>query len=56
MRVLVSVNLLGTAEGVAFTEAALGHTLADILAQWATLQPFLLDLGDEALQLAEELS
>lgn len=55
MRVLVSVNLLGTPEGVAFTESAIGHDIDACLAQWATLQPFLLDLGDEALQLANEL-
>lgn len=55
MRVLICVNLLGTPEGVAFTEAAIGHKLSACLAQWAALQPFLLDLGDEALRLAEEL-
>ncbi len=39
MRILVSMNLLGTPEGVAFTEAVIGYKLADYLAQWATLQP-----------------
>ena len=32
-------------------EAWIGHPLDDILAQWALLQPFLLDLGDEAIGL-----
>jgi hypothetical protein len=44
-----------TDDGVRSIEAAIGHQLDDILEQWAMVQPFLLDLGDEALRLADEL-
>jgi hypothetical protein len=36
-------------------ESIVGHSLDEILDQEATIQPFLLDLGDEALQLMESL-
>ena len=46
---------LSSEEGVHAMESSLGHKLNDILEQWATIQPFLLDLGDEALKLVDEL-
>ena len=52
---ITGVIVLSTAEGVCDFELNIGHKLDDILEQWATTQPFLLDLGDEALQLANEL-
>ncbi len=53
--IVVGVISLATAEGRRDTELNIGHKLDAIFAQWATTQPFLLDLGDEALQLANEL-
>ena len=44
-----------TAEGVRRHEQNLGLDLNEILARWAVVHRFLLDLGDEALQLMEEL-
>jgi hypothetical protein len=44
-----------TDDGVRSMEATIGYQLNDILEQWATIQPFLLDLGDEALRLVDEL-
>ena len=46
---------LSSEEGVHDLESVLGHKLDDILEQWATIQPFWLDLGDEALKLVDEL-
>ncbi|MBP6440226.1 MAG: hypothetical protein KA259_01365 [Caldilineaceae bacterium] len=53
--IIAGVISLATAEGRRDTELNIGHKLDDIFEQWATTQPFLLDLGDEALQLANEL-
>jgi hypothetical protein len=52
---LMSSVVLPTDEGVRTIESSIGYKLDDILAQWAQIQPFLLDLGDEALGLAGEL-
>jgi hypothetical protein len=46
---------LSSDEGIRSTESMIGYRLDDILAQWATIHPFLLDLGDEALRLAATL-
>ena len=46
---------LSTDEGARGLELVIGYKLDDILEQWAMIQPFLLDLGDEALRLADEL-
>ena len=53
--VIAGVIILATAEGRRNAELNIGHKLDDLFEQWATTQPFLLDLGDEALQLANEL-
>lgn len=42
-------------EGTKSVEVMIGFELDGILEQWSTVQPFLLDLGDEALQLKNEL-
>jgi hypothetical protein len=53
------LTFMGTAlssdEGVRGIESDFGHPIEEILAQWATVLPFLLDLGDEAIQLMEEI-
>ncbi len=36
-------------------EGAIGHPIDEVLAHWRRLQPFLLDLGDEAHRLGSEL-
>jgi Phosphotransferase enzyme family len=43
---------LQTRAGVEQIEAMIGHPLDQILAEWAAIQSFLLDLGDEACSLA----
>jgi phosphotransferase family enzyme len=52
---ILGVLVLSTEEGIRSIESTLGYKLDDILAQWAIIQPFLLDLGDEALDLMDEL-
>lgn len=47
---------LSTDEGARGLELMIGHKIDDLLEQWAMIQPFLLDLGDEALRLADELA
>lgn len=37
-------------------ETVLGHRLDDIIDQWAAVQPFFLDLGEEACKLMQELA
>jgi hypothetical protein len=53
---IMSSAVLPTEEGVRGIESAIGYKLDNILEQWAEIQPFLLDLGDEALRLADELA
>ena len=48
-------GVLSSEEGIQAMESNLGHKLDDVLEQWATIQPFLLDLGDEALKLVDQL-
>jgi hypothetical protein len=55
MPMISGVYVLSSDEGIRSTEATIGYKLDDILAQWATTHPFLLDLGDEALRLADRL-
>ena len=46
---------LQTAGSETYLVADQGHQVEAIFAQWAVIVPFLLDLGDEALRLADEL-
>jgi hypothetical protein len=46
---------LSSDAGIKGIEQSLGFTLDDILSQWAVVHPFLLDLGDKALQLMDEI-
>ena len=55
MAIILGVYLLSSDDGIRSTESTIGYKLDDILAQWATIHPFLLDLGDEALRLADTL-
>lgn len=44
-------TMLATPEGIAMQATIVGQPFDEIVEQWAVTQPFLLDLGDEALQL-----
>ena len=55
MAMISGVYVLSSDDGIRSTESTIGYKLDDILAQWATIHPFLLDLGDEAVRLAETL-
>jgi len=55
MAMISGVYVLSSDDGIRSTESTIGYKLDDILAQWATIHPFLLDLGDEALRLADTL-
>jgi len=55
MTMIWGVYVLSSDEGIHSAESTIGYKLDDILAQWATIHPFLLDLGDEALRLADTL-
>jgi hypothetical protein len=46
---------LQTPEGVSGLEAIVGHPADTMIDAWATMQPFLLDLGEEALTLLAEV-
>ena len=46
---------LQNAENVSLFESVIGHPIDDQIAQVAELQSFFLDLGDEALGLADSL-
>jgi len=48
--------LLSDQRHVAMTERAIGHPMDRILEQWARLQEYELDLGDEALKLLGEMA
>ena len=48
-------QLVSTPEGIRFIESVIGHELDIVLKQWALIEPFLLDLGDEALDLLGKL-
>ena len=48
--ILLTTGFLATEKGSRAFEEMVGHPLAKILSQLAVVQPFLLDLGDEALQ------
>ena len=52
---IVGVYGLSSDDGIRSTESTIGYKLDDTLAQWATIHPFLLDLGDEAVRLATAL-
>ncbi len=52
---IMGAVVMSTDEGARSIASVIGAPLDDVLAQWAAIQPFLLDLGDEALLLAEEL-
>ncbi len=52
---IMGALVLSTDEGSHSMEAHTGHPLNDILEQWAMVHRFLLDLGDEAFRLADEL-
>jgi hypothetical protein len=52
---IMGAVVMSTDEGARGLTSVIGAPLDDILAQWATVQPFLLDLGDEALRLVDEL-
>ena len=54
-RTIVNGALFWPDEDQVETVAIIGHSLEEILDQEAIIQPFLLDLGDEALQLMESL-
>ena len=47
--------LLEEPERPGLAAGAIGHPIDEILGQWRGLQPYLLDLGDEAHRLASEL-
>ena len=53
--IFMGAGAFSTGEGVRSIESVIGFKLDDILEQWAIVQPFLLDLGDEALQLKDEI-
>jgi hypothetical protein len=53
--IIMGSVVLPTDEGIRTIESSIGYKLDEILEQWAKIQPFLLDLGDEALHLAAEL-
>jgi hypothetical protein len=53
--IFMGAEAFSTTEGVRFIVSTIGFTLTDILEQWAIVQPFLLDLGDEALDLMDEI-
>ena len=53
--IFMGANAFSTDEGVRSLESVIGFKLDDILEQWAIVQPFLLDLGDEALQIMDEM-
>ena len=44
-------DILQSADGTAMFEAIIGYPIDDIVEQWAQVQSYLLDLGDEALEL-----
>jgi hypothetical protein len=50
----IITGLLATPEDIATGEAIVGHPIDEQLAQWGVLEPFLLDLGDEALALMSQ--
>lgn len=50
------MDVLQRPEGISFWESVLGHPIADILGQLEQVQPFLFDLGDEACELAQQLT
>jgi len=52
---IIGAAVLSRDDGYRSMEATTGHPLDDILEQWATIHRFLLDLGDEAFRLADEL-
>ena len=52
---MASTLALATAEGVAYMESLVGRKVEELYAKWAVSEPFLLDFGDEALRLADEL-
>jgi hypothetical protein len=51
----MGANGISSEEGERGIESDFGYPIDDILAQWASVLPFLLDLSDEALQLMEEI-
>jgi len=51
----MGANGISSEEGERGIESDFGYPIDDILAQWASVLPFLLDFGDEALQLMEEI-
>jgi hypothetical protein len=53
--IIMGVLGLSSDEEVRSLETSIGYKLDDILEQWALIQPFLLDLGDEALDLMNEI-
>lgn len=52
---IIGALVLSTDEGFRSMESTIGYKLDDILEQWAMVHRFLLDLGDEAFRLADEL-
>ena len=50
------IDVLQTPEGIRLWESVLGHPIKDILGQLEQVQPFLFDLGDEAYELAQQLT
>ena len=52
----MGAGALSNEAGIKGIEQTLGFKLDDILAQWAVVHPLSLDLGDEALQLMDELN
>jgi len=48
---VIIANIMNEPAGIAMGEVIIGHPTDDIMKQYGELQPFLLDLGDEALAL-----
>jgi hypothetical protein len=51
----IVLDFLRTPEGATRIEPIFGHPLEALVGQWAQVHPFLLDLGSEAVRLANEL-
>ncbi|HEU5102049.1 MAG TPA: hypothetical protein VFU22_23665 [Roseiflexaceae bacterium] len=52
---IIGAAVFSRDDGYRSMEATTGRPLDDILEQWAMVHRFLLDLGDEAFRLADEL-
>lgn len=53
--VVLGAIVLSSEEGAQWASGIIGHDLDTLYEQWAVVHPFLLDLGDEAISLMDEI-